>query len=127
MWQNLQWLKAEWAYYFEWRSLYLAKRLEGVNEYELPKRNSPWGYTFAWLGVAVVLPIVVTSAAAVLTMLMIESERVASIVVYVASIFAAVGVIFWIIAALVRVAERGPSEVVERHWTKTHAKDANAS
>lgn len=123
MWQNLQWLRAEWRYYFEWRRLRFAAKLEGKEE--MPERNAPLGYTFRWLGVVVMCPTIVISLLGVIVWSLYTNPDAMKIAFGVLTILFMVAVVLWVIFSLVSMSDHGPSHVVEQHWKRTHGKGSS--
>jgi hypothetical protein len=118
MWKNMTWLAAEWRYWYEWRNLALAARLEGRDE--LPPKNRPFRYTFRWLGVAVALPVTVVGVLGLLGYAVSTSEQALQIALGMVVILSIIGWVIWIIYSMVTMNENGPSNIVISHWRQKH-------
>ena len=116
MWKNMTWLAAEWRYYFEWRKLALASRLEGAGR--VPNRNNPWGYTLKWMGVAIVFPLAIAVGTGLIWYAVSTSEAAAQFFTALGIILLICVIVTWIAWSFVSMNDGGPSDVVETHWKR---------
>ena len=124
MLENMKWLRAEWRYWFEWRRLYVAHRLD-VTE-QPPEKNNPWKYTFRWAGVAIALPMTIAVVLAGIVRAFVnlgsKDHPGAEVIVVLTIILSIIGWGSWIIYSLVCIGDEGPSHVVKTHWDRQHGK-----
>jgi len=121
MWKNMTWLAEEWRYWAEWRKMTIAARLEGKED--LPPRNSPFWYTFRWIGVGVALPVTVLGVLGILGHLLLTNDTALELAIYAAAVVAVVSWVLWILYSCISMKETGPHEsVAMSRWLKTHEK-----
>lgn len=118
MWKNMTWLAEEWRYWYEWKKMALARRLDG--EEQPPPKNNPFRYTFQWVGVAVALPATVIGVVGVLGWAISTSEQVMKVAVVVSISLASVVWVIWILHSLIAMSDNGPSDSVVSRWRQTH-------